>query len=187
MQPVELLAQACELAGKQVDAATSCPTAATPCTEFDATQLVSHMVAALQFNVALLTNTPPKGDPFNPAQLDPKNMAQEYKAAAGELIAAASADGAMDAPVNHPASPEPIPGSAAIMFPTFDMYVHAWDLSQATGLEAEMPEELHAAVDGWCQQVFAGERQPGVVGPAVPAPEGATSMQQLAAFLGRSS
>lgn len=187
MNEVELLTQACQLAERQVAAAVDTPTAQTACRDFTATQLVSHMVAALDFNVAILTGTPSDANPFDAAPVAPGEMLAEYQRASSALVAAASADGALENMVQHPASPDPIPTSAAIMFPTFDMYVHSWDLEQATGLAGDYPAELHGVVDGWCQQVFAGERQPGVVDPAVDAPANATPIQTLAAFLGRPS
>jgi uncharacterized protein (TIGR03086 family) len=184
MNPTEALTTACDLAAVQVEAAANTPGAQTACADFNAQQLVSHMVAALEFNTALVSGEASDANPFDSAQLPEAEMVSRYKAAADALIAAATS-ASPDTMVNHPASPEPMPLAAALKFPTFDMYVHSWDLSRATGVEGEYPQDLHAEVSAWCHQVFAGERTPGVVNGAVPAPANATDIQELAAFLGR--
>ena len=187
MNAIDMLKAACDLAEPQVAAAVENPEAATPCSEWNAGQLISHIVAALDGNTAIITQSQPTADPFNPPPMKPDEFLPGFQRASRGLLAAASKPGMLDKLVTHPASPEPMPVTDALMFPVFDTYVHAWDLSQATGLEAEYPAELHAIVNAFCQNVFAGERQPGIVGPEVPAPSPASAMQELAAFLGRTS
>ena len=187
MNPIEALAAACELAGQQVDLAADKPDVATPCVDYTAAQLVGHMVAALDGNSAFFGGETEGLDPFQPPTYPAEEFSSRFVAAKGRLLAAVSKPGALDSLVEHPASPDPIPGAAAIMFPTFDMYVHAWDLAQANGVDFDGEGELFQLVDGFCRQNIGPEaRQPGIVEAPVDPPETATPMQSLAAFLGRS-
>lgn len=185
MNHIEMLREALALAERQVEAATRNTQAATPCSEWNAGQLVSHMIATIDGNTALIKGTAPTVDPFNPPTLEADALLRNFQRAAKALIEAASEPGVLNTMLAHPASPDPMPVSAALMFPTFDNYVHSWDLAQATGLETDYPTELHAAVNGWCQIVFAGERTPGIVEDAVAPPTPASPIESLAAFLGR--
>lgn len=186
MNPIEALTTACELARKQVALAVNNPGAPTPCSEFNAAQLVGHMIAAVDGNSSIFGGQSDGLNPFDPPTYPADEFVSRFDKATTNLLAAVSVEGKMDEMVAHPASPEPMPAAAAMAFPTFDMYVHSWDLAQANDDPGEFPAELHEIVNGFCQQAFAGERAPGIVDPAVPAPEGATPIQELAAFLGRS-
>lgn len=186
MSPVEMLEASCKLAARQVAAAADHADQATPCEGWNVEMLVGHMVAALEGNTAILGGPNSGANPFDPQPIAGADMVSRFEKASADTVAAAAAL-EMDAMMSHPASEDPMPVAAALMFPTFDQYVHSWDLAQVTGLAGDYPEPLHGAIAAWCQQAFAGDRQPGIVGPAVDAPHGATPMQQLAAFLGRSS
>ncbi len=186
MNPIEALTAACDLAGKQVELAVGNPDAATPCTDFTVAQLVGHMVAALDGNSGMLGGATEGLDPFQPPTYPADEFVSQYAAAKERLVETVSKPGLMDALVEHPASPEPIPGAAAIMFPTFDMYVHAWDLAQANGTDFAGEGELFEMVNGFCRQNIGAEaRQPGIIEAPVDPPAGATPMESLAAFLGR--
>ena len=183
MDAIQMVQRSCELAGRQVAAAATSPAAQTACAKYDASLLVGHMVAALELNTAFLNGAPPASDPFQPDSIDGPQMVSAYEAAVEGLLTAASKPGALDRMVTHPAGE--MPASAMLMFPTFDMYVHSWDLEQATGVEGEYPDDLTGPIADWCQNVFSGDRNPDIIGEALPAPTGATSMEELVAFLGR--
>ncbi len=185
MNPIENLAAACDLAQAQVALAANNPEAATPCTEFSAAQLVGHMTAALDGNAAMFGGSSDGLDPFDPPTFPADEFVDRFVKAREALVSAVSQPGKLDEMVTHPAAPEPMPVAAALMFPTFDMYVHSWDLAQANNDKADFPADLHEVVSGWCHQVFGGERTPGIVGPPVDAPRGASPIEELAAFLGR--
>ncbi len=184
MNPIEAFDAACDLARAQVELAVKNPTAATPCSEFNVAQLVGHVVAALDGNAAILGGTNDGLDPFDPPSYPADEFLTRFDTARGRLKAAIG-DRGLDAMVEHPAAPEPMPVAAAIGFPTFDMYVHAWDLAQANGVASDVPTELHGQVAAFCRQAFTGEAVPGVVEASVEASAGASPMEDLAAFLGR--
>lgn len=185
--PLEILMfeRACALAERQVSAASATPDAQTACTDWNANQLVNHMVAALQGNIAMFSGGEMSVDPWNPPAIAPSEMLDVFRATTAEAVQVVSEPGALERMIQHPAVPDPMPISAAVAFPTFDMYIHSWDLAHATGLEGDYPADLTDHVMGWSQMVFAGERAPNIVQDAVPAPDDATAIEQLVAFLGR--
>jgi len=185
MTNTELLAEACRLANRQVAAAVLEPTASTPCPGWDAGLLVAHMVATLEANTALISQTPHEIDPFHPRPIEPAALAARYRSATGALLRAAAKPDAATRLIDHPAVPRQISVDDALMFPTFDAYLHSWDLSHATGLVGEYPAELTERVGDWCREVFATERPPHIVAEPKDVPEGALPIERLAAFCGR--
>jgi len=128
---VALLRRSLALAERHIDAASNMADAPTPCVDWNAGQLVSHLIATLRAN-------------------------------------------------------NPVSVADALMFPTFDVFIHSWDLAQVTGLEGVYPDDLTSAVAAWCHQVFDDRRRgDGIVTHAVAPPANATQMDELVAFLGR--
>jgi uncharacterized protein (TIGR03086 family) len=79
-----------------------------------------------------------------------------------------------------------MPGGMLVGLFTADNYTHAWDLAKATGqdtdLDPELGEQVLAAVRSF---VTADMRKPGFFDEEKPAPEGATTADRVAAYLGR--
>ena len=81
-----------------------------------------------------------------------------------------------------------MPGAAFMGLASTDIFVHGWDLAKATGQSTDLDPAL-------ADQLLAGSRMainPGFrneqgnpFGPEQSAPAGASSADQLAAFLGR--
>lgn len=75
--------------------------------------------------------------------------------------------------------------TAVDRFLNFDLVVHRWDLSRAAGIDEEIAEQdlerLEAAAAGFGDAL----RGPGVFGPEVEPPPGASRQDRLMAFLGR--
>lgn len=70
-------------------------------------------------------------------------------------------------------------------FVNFDLVVHAWDLSRATGLDERIdPEEIGCLRDV-AESFGDAARSPGVFGPEVPVDPGADEQAKLLGFLGR--
>jgi uncharacterized protein (TIGR03086 family) len=75
---------------------------------------------------------------------------------------------------------------ATMRMMTGELTIHAWDLARALGLEETLdPESVHVT---YVQLRAHGDqlRRPGVMGPAVEAPDGASEQTQLIALTGRS-
>ena len=183
MDPIEMFDKACELAQRQVDAAAQTPSAATGCKEWTASELVNHMVFGLGMWADIFSGNQPAGDPFNPPHVLGEDMAADFRAAAARATQAFSADGVLEQLLPSPAGE--MPGAALVAFPTYDMYVHSWDLEQATGIKGEYPEELTALAMGFSQQGFAEERPPHIIGPEIKVPADASPLDKLLGFNGR--
>jgi uncharacterized protein (TIGR03086 family) len=76
-------------------------------------------------------------------------------------------------------------GTAVNGFVCFDLIVHGWDLARATGQDETMDprdvELIQATVDKMGQVM----RDNGVLGPALPPPDGASAQDKLVSDLGR--
>jgi uncharacterized protein (TIGR03086 family) len=79
-----------------------------------------------------------------------------------------------------------VPGVMAANLGFVEMLVHGWDIAKATGQQPQMDPELSEAALALMSQMPADQmRQPGVFGPEVTCPEGASIHHRLVAFLGR--
>jgi uncharacterized protein (TIGR03086 family) len=74
----------------------------------------------------------------------------------------------------------------ALDIASFDLLVHAWDLARSTGQSFDPPDEVVAAGRQVAENIVDGIRDSDTFTDAVDAPAGATSMDQLAAYCGRS-
>lgn len=178
-----MLTRACALTEKQVVAAQDKQDNQTGCAEWNARQLVNHMVVTLGMWADIITGNEPKHDPFDPPHILGDDIVSDFRNVAERVVAAFSQDGALEQ--LHPSPVGELPGAALIAFPTYDVYVHGWDLEQATGLAGEYPEDLTAVAMGFSEQSFTEERPPHVVGPAVEVGPDATAHDRLIAFNGR--
>jgi uncharacterized protein (TIGR03086 family) len=70
-------------------------------------------------------------------------------------------------------------------FLCFDLVVHAWDLSRATGLDERIELEDITRVREQAESFGEAMRSPRAFGPEVEAPAGADEQTRLLAFLGR--
>jgi len=66
-----------------------------------------------------------------------------------------------------------------------DLLAHGWDLAQATGQPAELPEDLAEQALPFVQIQLSRQSRTGRFGPAQPVAEDAPAIDQLVAFLGR--
>jgi uncharacterized protein (TIGR03086 family) len=162
--------------------ATSQLDAATPCQSWDVRGLINHVVGGQYFFAAGVQGTPP------PAEQDYAggDFVAAFDEATAGTIAAFGADGVLDKMHTLPFGE--MPGSAFMGLATTDTFVHGWDLAKATGQSTDLSPELATALMAQSkmaiQDAFRGpEGAP--FGMATEAPAGASSADQLAAFLGR--
>lgn len=155
--------------------------APTPCADWDVKALTGHVIEGANMFTGMFGGRPgsaPEGD------LAGAELAAAYDDAVGRLAAATSEPGALDKPVSL--GRMQLPGSAALSLATADHLTHAWDLARATGQSLQVPDELaEFALSSWQQMIqppmrdgkmFGGEQQP---------PPGASPMDRVAAFTGR--
>lgn len=155
----------------------------TPCANFKVRGVLGHMTGgATQFAAAF------RGESPAPAPVDlaegPDVVARAGSALA-DLMAAIRSPGALDRTVAAPFGE--MPGDAFARFVVLDGLVHGWDIATATGQTYEPSDALVAEVDAFARQAIAPPMRDGdTFAAAVEPPAGATRIEQLAAFTGRS-
>jgi uncharacterized protein (TIGR03086 family) len=155
---------------------------ATPCASWNVAQLVDHAIGAQHWARCAVEGVEMTGGD----SIDRTDLVATFDDAAAAALAAFNVDGAMDRMVDPGFGP--MPATALLGLATTDTLTHAWDLAKATGqstdLSPDLADALLAASKVAIQDSFRGpEGAP--FGPEKSAPEGATSADQLAAFLGR--
>ena len=157
---------------------------ATPCTEWDARDLVNHLVYENLWTPPLMAGKTIEevGDRFEGDVLgeDPKG---EWKRASVAAVAAISEPGAMERTVHLSFGDRPGHEYAWQLF--VDHLIHAWDLARAVGAD----ETLDRGLVEVCYERSAPQedelRSYGVYGDRVEPPEGADTQTRLLAIFGR--
>lgn len=160
----------------------------SPCPDWNVGDLVNHIVYGNRMFAGIVRGDlpgPPAGRPPAPGSGQPgSDLPGAYRQAAGELLAAFSLPGVMEATFTVPFGT--VPGSVALHLRITELLVHGWDLARATGQPASFP-------DGLAEQELAFSRgalraiPPGRApfAPPQPAAVDAPAIDQLAALLGR--
>ena len=151
----------------------------TPCTEWDTSQLVDHLITGNQHFASLV-----RGQPSEPAAPAAGGRAKDYHVSAAALRAAFAAPGALERIYQSPAGPAP--GTALIHLRITEQLVHGWDLARATGQPSALPEDLaRQALALSRAQLSDTPREHLPFGPPQPVSGDALAADQLAAFFGR--
>jgi len=150
-------------------------TAPTPCTEWNASDLVEHVIGFHEF---LLLR--PLGVRAERPRDDP---AARWDATTRALFAALQTDGALDRATELPggghSSPRLMLGAL-----TTDVLVHTWDLAVATGVPPRLDAEL--VDDALVEATSTGlNREAAMIGPEVGVAADASAIDKLVAFYGR--
>jgi uncharacterized protein (TIGR03086 family) len=153
----------------------------TPCEEWNARQLAGHVMGVMQIAVEMLRGGELSGS-LAPVSVgsDPAAEWERVAATVRSEVAGADLDEERDTVLGRR------PLSFSLTFPTFDLYLHAWDLARATGRHVQIPDDVLAWIEGFLGQL-PGERMrgPKVFGPEQPAPPTADRTTRLMAFTGR--
>jgi uncharacterized protein (TIGR03086 family) len=155
----------------------------TPCTNFDVSGVLDHMMGgAAAFAPAFRGEA--SGRPASTVTAG-QVPAVEYRQAMNELLDAATSPGAMERTVDAPFGQ--VPGSVFASFVAFDGLIHGWDIAFAAGLAYDPPADVVAAVDEFARATVGPEMRDGdTFAVAAEAPAGASRLEQLVAFSGRS-
>lgn len=159
--------------------------APTPCQSWQVRNLVNHMIG-VSFFAADAVNA---GTGVSPSDADfsSGDMLASYDDGISQAVAAFGAPGAQEKMITLPFGT--LPGSVFMGIATTDAFAHGWDLAKATGQSTDIDPELAAQLlEGarmFVQPAFRGEDGTAPFGPEQPAPAGASTADQLAAFLGR--
>lgn len=107
-----------------------------------------------------------------------------YRESGAELIAAFDQPGVLERAFNGPLGSAT--GMERLQIRLYDLLVHGWDLAQATGQPAELPEDLAEQALAFARIQLAAQPRTGRFDPAQSISEDASAIDRLAAFLGRS-
>ena len=156
----------------------------TPCKSWTVSQLVDHIVGGQYFFAAALNGEPLGGEQRTFADGD---FLAEFDKGSAACLAAFGSPDATDRTVKMPFGD--MPGSRFVGLATTDTFVHGWDLAKATGqkhdFDSGLAESLLEGSRRAIQDSFRGPDGKAPFGPEQQAPAGASTADQLAAFLGR--
>jgi uncharacterized protein (TIGR03086 family) len=158
----------------------------TPCTEWNVHDLVNHLLGTLELGRALFSDTAPETDAgpgeVPSADLAGDDPAKAYRVGMESLLAAATGDAVARA---HPTPFGEMPGAVLAGFTALDVFVHGWDLARATGQSPDYDEALASEILAFGHQTISDETRAPRIGPEVRAPEGASALDRLIAYVGR--
>jgi uncharacterized protein (TIGR03086 family) len=160
----------------------------TPCAQWSVRDVVNHLLGTCWLGEGMFGDETPRhavvpgGLPDGDlAGADP---AAAYAEASAALLASASQGDTLARMHTTPLGE--MPGAVLAGFTTLDLVMHGWDLAKATGQSFTVDDDLVAHLDGFARQAVGPEvRGGGLIGPEVDAPAKASTVDRLAAFLGR--
>lgn len=155
---------------------------ATPCSEFTVHDVLNHMIVlGSTFAYAFRGEDAPDISPPGVYGWVPK---AEFHTAMDGLLDAVKSPGAMERTISTPMGD--VPGEAFARFVALDGLIHGWDLASSTGQEFPVPDAVTSAVHEFAHDALTADlRGSGAFeDPSMP-PAGATQLEQLAAFSGR--
>lgn len=159
----------------------------TPCTAWPVRELVNHLVGGSYFFAAAIESGEFAADGPPPPDFAAGDFVGAYSVGTAKLAAALQSP---DAPPERVSVPfGEFSGADFVGIATTDTLAHAWDLARATGQSTDLDPELAgrvlAAAPDLIPDAWRGD-DPAPFRPEQPAPEGATTADRLAAYLGRS-
>ena len=156
----------------------------TPCDDWTVRELLNHVVGGAHMFAAAFSGQAPAAHD-GPVDLLGGDPAAAWQGAMDAFAAGVDSPGALDNIVPMPWGPTP--GTIVYEILKFDVLVHAWDLATATGQQVSLPDEMVEATIAVAAQFISPDlRASGAFGPELAAPAGASPIERLAAFTGRS-
>ncbi len=154
----------------------------TPCIKWNVHDLLNHMVGGAHMTATVL-----EGGEFNPdpeADHLPEGPVNGWAGAVAAMTAAATSEN-LAAIRNAPFGE--VPGAVMLSVIVSDHITHAWDLAQATGISLDMNDELAGfAQQTWDMVIQPEFRNGDAFADEQDCPDGATGIDKVAAFTGRS-
>jgi uncharacterized protein (TIGR03086 family) len=187
--PLDLLARALDATGALVEGVSAEQwQQPTVCTGWTVRDLLSHVVAGNRVFTGLL-----RGEPFpTPEQLqqlrDTDQLGDDpvatYHAVGAVMQDAFAEPGVLERPCASPFGA--LPGAGLLHIRVTELLVHGWDIAQATGQPADLPDDVVAIELSFARAQFAGRPSGGTrFGPPQPVAGDAPAIDQLVALLGR--
>ena len=155
-------------------------TAPTACTEWNVRDLVNHLVGMNLVFVAMFEESPMPERAADRLGSDP---AGAYRRSASALQAVAARPGVLE---RSQATPVGVAtGAARLQWRIADLLAHGWDLVQATGVVAELPDDLVERALTFVRAQLPSQPRAGRFADPQPIRDNAPAIDRLAAFTGR--
>jgi uncharacterized protein (TIGR03086 family) len=155
-------------------------TAPTPCTQWSVRDVVGHLVGMNLVFVAMFEQGPRPERGVDRLGTDP---AGAFRGSAEALQAAAARPGVLERSQQTPLGVAT--GSDRVQWRIVDLLVHSWDLAQATGIPAELPEDLAEQALTLARADLPSQPLAGRFADPQPIRDDASAIDRLAAFTGR--
>jgi uncharacterized protein (TIGR03086 family) len=154
----------------------------TPCSQFTVRDVLDHMLGlGGAFAYAFRGQEAPT---IEPPPRDGRVPAAEFRKTMDGLLKAVRSPGAMQRTVTSPMGD--MPGETFARLVAFDGLTHGWDLARATGQEYRIADTVVADVDQFARAAITDSMRDGdTFKAATTAPDGATRLERLVAFSGR--
>jgi uncharacterized protein (TIGR03086 family) len=151
----------------------------TPCTEWPVRRVVGHLVGMNRVFCAMLA-----GEPMpERTEIADAHLADQYEASGDALVARLRAPGALEREFVGPLGSST--GYERLQIRLYDLLAHGWDVARATGQRLILPDDLSARSLAFATRQLDGVDRAGRFEPPQSCPDEATSLDRLAAFLGR--
>ncbi len=155
-------------------------TAPTPCSDWSVRDVVNHLVGMNLVFVALFEDSPMPAREADRLGADP---AGAYRRSAAALQAAATRPGVLQRSQATPAGVAT--GAERLQWRIVDLLAHGWDLSQATGVAAEAPDDLAEQALTFARARLPSQPRAGRFADPQPIRASAPAIDRLAALTGR--
>ncbi|WP_232667357.1 TIGR03086 family metal-binding protein [Pseudonocardia sp. TRM90224] len=160
--------------------------AATPCAQWNATQVLQHAAGDQIAFAAFLTGGPgPSEDPFAPSgslESSPGSVAELALKQSADAWAAVAADATE---VSVPVPPNSMSAAMGVGACALDAVVHAWDLAVASGQPSPLSDSIARELLPVAQQIVEPLRAYGAFAAALPPEAGDGDAAVLLRYLGR--
>lgn len=155
-------------------------TADTPCSEWDVRALVNHLVGVNLRFAGLLNDGAMPSIPPDCLGDDP---AAAYRASSTQLMQAVGRPGALER--SYPGPFGAASGAELVQLRLADLLTHGWDLDQALGTSAQLPDDLTERALAFFQGKLTADNRGGRFAEPHPVADTASALERLAAFTGR--
>jgi uncharacterized protein (TIGR03086 family) len=152
--------------------------AQSPCAEWNARDVVAHVVAGHRRVIAEVEGGEPT---LLGADEDPKQAWLQASRAIGDI---AGDQEVLESEIDGPTGKMPV-GQIIGQFMAMDVLVHTWDVARTVGADERLDEDAVRRAYEALKPMDAMIRQPGVFGPKVEPPAGADLQTQFLCFVGR--
>lgn len=155
-------------------------TAPTPCAEWSVRDVVDHLVGMNLVFVAMFEQSPMPDRAADRLGDDP---AGAYRRSAAALRTAAARPGVLER--SQSTAVGTATGVERLRWRVADLLTHGWDLVQATGIVAELPDDLAEQALTFVRAQLPDQSRAGRFAAPQPAQDDASAIDRLAAFTGR--